>query len=169
MMIIEKREVNSDVFFQMIFDLLDGYGAVNFTVTGMSMWPFICHGRDQVIIERCSFERLKIGDIILVRAKPSKFLLHRVTRIDRRNSLVETTGDNNLIQDGWFDEKFIEAKVVKVIRKGKKIDCEQWQWKCLGRIWIFLLPYRRSILKKLVSIGRYKNAIRRGFLTLLSK
>lgn len=29
------------------------------------MWPFLCHGRDQVVLDYCSLDSLKVGDILL--------------------------------------------------------------------------------------------------------
>lgn len=52
-----------------------------FTVTGMSMWPFLCHGRDQVIVEKADKANLTTGDIILYHATEETFILHRITRL----------------------------------------------------------------------------------------
>ena len=41
----------------------------------------------------------------------------------------------------------IVAKVCKVIRKGKTIDCSQLKWSILFRIWMLLFPVRKWIFR----------------------
>ena len=57
--------VSAKTLFPIIRQLLNEHQQASFTVTGMSMWPFLCHGRDQVILDYCSLDSLKVGDILL--------------------------------------------------------------------------------------------------------
>ena len=63
----EKKLVSSDILFTAISEQLAQNRQAAFTVTGMSMWPLLCHGRDQVIVEKTDKKNVKIGDIILYR------------------------------------------------------------------------------------------------------
>lgn len=60
-MMEEKRWISSKALFTAMEALLAEDRQAVFTVTGMSMWPFLCHGRDQVIVKRCSPNNLKKG------------------------------------------------------------------------------------------------------------
>ena len=130
----------------------------SFTVTGNSMWPFICHGRDQVIVSACDSNQLCIGDIILFQTLSGKYILHRITAL--RPDAFETTGDGNCYRDGWFPRNCVRARVVKIIRKKKKIDCNSLLWKTVFFLWRKLFPFRRYLLDLLLYIGRYKGRIR---------
>lgn len=129
--------------FSMIEKLLAENRRAAFTVTGMSMWPFLCHGRDSVIVEKAEQSRLKTGDIVLFRATENLYILHRITYLDR--DFFQTTGDGNLYRDRQMPRSCIAAKVVAVIRKGRSIDCSRKTWRILSRLWMLLYPLRGRI------------------------
>lgn len=80
----EKRWISSKILFAAIEEQLAPNRQVVFNVTGMSMWPLICHGRDQVILQRTDRKALKTGDIILYRVTEEKYILHRITHMEKR-------------------------------------------------------------------------------------
>ena len=139
----EKKLISAKVLFAAISEQLACDRQAVFTVTGMSMWPFICHVRDQVIVAPVKTENLRTGDIILFRASEETFLLHRITHLDA--DFFETTGDGNLFRDGKFPYHCIIARAEKVIRAGKTIDCSSPVWKMLSGIWMLLFPIRSSV------------------------
>lgn len=55
----EKRLISSSVLFAAIEEELQNRHQASFTITGMSMWPFLCHERDKVIITSCAAADLK--------------------------------------------------------------------------------------------------------------
>lgn len=141
----EKRWISSQILFSAISEQLAAGRQAVFTVTGMSMWPLICHGRDQVIIEKTDKDDLRIGDIVLFCAAEDKYILHRITRM--KDGYFQTTGDGNLFRDPVMPYECVQAKVCKVIRDGKTIDCSFWGWKVLFRFWMFLFPIRKWIFR----------------------
>lgn len=150
----EKRWISSEALFSAIEELLAENRQAIFTVTGMSMWPFLCHGRDQVVVEHCNSEDLKKGDIVLFQTVLGNYMLHRITRLDENH--IETTGDGNCFRDGWFSTDCVKARVVKLIRKGKKVDCRSPVWKLIFHVWMFLFPVRNYLLRCLVKISHWK-------------
>lgn len=154
---IEKRWISSDALFSAIGELLAQHRQAAFTVTGMSMWPFLCHGRDEVIVEACDWNTLKKGDIVLLQTARGNYLLHRVTKI--KGEQFETTGDGNCFRDGWFEATCLRARVISVVRKGKKISCYHIWWKCAGWIWSHLFFMRKWLLKLLPMIASWKRTI----------
>jgi hypothetical protein len=154
-----KTGVHASELFNMLLPMLEeGRNAV-FTVSGMSMWPFICHGRDQVIVTACDPALLRVGDIILFRTPGGRYMLHRITAL--RPDAFETTGDGNCFRDGWFLRDCARAKVVSILRDGKTIDCRSWGWRAIFALWRFLFPIRRHLLRLLLWIGRYKAKVRK--------
>ncbi len=149
----EKRWISSDLLFTAISEQLAQNRQAAFTVTGMSMWPLICHGRDQVIVEQANRDTVHKGDIILYQVSESHYVLHRVTRLEKNR--FQTTGDGNLRRDPMMPYDSIMAKVTKISRNGKMIDCNAPQWKFLFRIWMVLFPMRRMIFGGWFRIRKY--------------
>ncbi|MDO5410058.1 MAG: S24/S26 family peptidase [Lachnospiraceae bacterium] len=147
------RMISSQILFAAIREELACNRQASFTVTGMSMWPFICHGRDKVVVGAVKPEELRKGDIILFQPVKDKFILHRITK--RSLEYFETTGDGNLFRDGRFAYDCVIAKVDKVIRNGKSIDCNNRGWKMLSQMWIFLFPIRKQIFHTWFRIRKY--------------
>lgn len=151
----ENQWISPDILFPSIQELLaEGRQAV-FTVTGMSMWPFLCHGRDQVIVSQGEAKMLQRGDVILFQTPLGNYMLHRITAL--RDGMFETTGDGNIFRDGWFPISCVRARVTEFVRKGKRIRCGSLRWKLVFRLWMLLYPVRPLLLRVLVSISRLKN------------
>lgn len=147
-------KISADILFPAIEEQLSAGRKASFTVTGLSMWPFIGHARDQVIISACDPDTLKIGDIILFQPLTGKYILHRVTAL--REDAFETTGDGNCFRDGWFPRECVIARVETIIRDGKKIQCSKAGWRIAFYIWGELFPIRRSLLRLMRRLARYK-------------
>lgn len=150
-----KKMIPPEVLFAAISEQLACNRQAVFTVTGMSMWPFICHVRDQVIVEAVKQVDLRKGDIVLFQPTEGRFLLHRITWCSEK--YFETTGDGNLFRDGRFEYGCIIAKVRSVIRKGRSIDCDEFLWRVLSNIWMCLFPIRKYMFRVWFSIRKYKD------------
>jgi len=132
----------------------------SFTVTGMSMWPFLCHGRDSVILRAPVSEEIKVGDIVLLKIPVyEKYLLHRVTKL--RDGRVQTTGDNNCFRDGLFPISCIIGVVDSLERKGKAIPVTSRPYRVASSLWRVLYPIRPVLLKLLRLVSKCKNRLRR--------
>lgn len=153
MMETSKSLISSEILFSAISEQLNEGRQASFTVTGMSMWPFICHKRDQVIVSSCRTDLLRKGDIILLQTQLQNYLLHRITKITE--SGFETTGDGNCFRDGEFPFTCFRAKVTSLVHNGKKIDCDSWKWKIISRLWMALFPIRKWIFKGWFRIRKY--------------
>lgn len=149
----EKQWVTSKVLFSAIEELLAEGRQAAFTVTGMSMWPFLCHGRDQVIVEACQPETLRRGDIILLQTYLGNYLLHRITKVTPEGFV--TTGDGNFFRDGEFPALCVRARAVSLVRKGKTVRCSGWKWKVMSQIWMALFPVRKLMFAVWFRIRKY--------------
>lgn len=145
--------VSAQVLFPVIKDLLAEGRQAAFIVTGMSMWPFLCHGRDQVVLDVCTPEALKVGDILLFQTELGNYILHRVTAL--RTDRFQTTGDGNYFRDGWFSNTCILGRVVRFIRKGKIVDCRSRKYRFICRLWMFLFPIRKWFFAIWFRIRKY--------------
>lgn len=138
----------------MIEELLAEGRQAAFTVTGMSMWPFLCHGRDQVVVEACRPDQVRKGDIVLLQTCFGNYLLHRITKVS--GDRFETTGDGNCFRDGSFPFSCLRARAVRLIRKERRIECGSTRWKVIFSIWMALFPIRGALLHGLRVISRLK-------------
>ena len=160
-MMDETRKISSNVLFTAIEELLAENWQAVFTVTGMSMWPFLCHGRDQVVLKRCDLDKLKKGDVVLFQTPLGNYMLHRITRL--KGEQFETTGDGNCFRDGLFPRNCVKAKACSFIRKGKTISCDEPLWQMIFDIWSFLYPIRRYLLWGLRGLSHVKAWVRNRF------
>ena len=143
-MISEKHLIAEHILFEEIKNQLAAGRMISFTVTGMSMWPFLCHGRDQVVIKLLGEENLKKGDIILFQTSNGKYILHRITRI--KDDKIQTTGDGNYYHDGWITKECVIAKVDHIMRKGQKILMTDHKWRVLSDLWMRLFFIRKFLI-----------------------
>ena len=150
---VETKLISAELLFSAAEELLAEGRQVAFTVTGMSMWPFLCHRRDQVIVEACQLDTLRKGDIILFQTQLQNYLLHRITKITPHGFV--TTGDGNCFRDGEFPFSCVKAKVTSLIRNGKKIKCSGWKWNTVSQLWMALFPIRKWIFKIWSRIRKY--------------
>lgn len=118
---------------------------VRFTVSGNSMWPWLIHQRDSVLLEECGNQKLKKGDIILFQALEHHYVLHRITRKVKGGYI--TTGDGNLARDGFVPKDKVIGKAVVLYRKDRKIICCQWKWRLIARLWMVGFPVRKYLVK----------------------
>ncbi len=139
----ERKQIPARVLFPLIMEQLAQNRQAAFTVTGMSMWPLLCHGRDQVTVESCIGEDLRTGDIILLQTPFGNYLLHRVTKITKKG--VETTGDGNFFRDGTFPISCVRARVVCLTHRGNEIVCSGWKWRLASYLWMKLFPFRKPL------------------------
>ena len=154
------RTIVPELLFPAIEEQLSLGRDVSFTVTGKSMWPFIINGRDSVIIRACDPDSLKVGDIVLFQTPFKNYMLHRISAL--KDDSFETTGDGNLFRDGWFSKDCIIARAEKIVRKNKTINCNDFFWKFLFKIWLYLFPIRPMLIRMLVLIDKLKKRVQKN-------
>lgn len=145
------RMISSDALFSAMERQFAENRQAIFTVTGMSMWPFLCGGRDCVILKRCDTAKLRQGDVVLLQTQIGTYMLHRVTAL--KPDRFETTGDGNCFRDGFFPLSCIRAQMSGCIRKGKTISCDARLWCAASAVWTRLYPVRRHLLRMLRALG----------------
>lgn len=156
-----RKMIHAEILFEEIKELLKTGGMARFRVSGMSMWPFLCHDRDFVILKSIDPELVQVGDIVLLRKPDDCYLLHRVTAVN--GDLVQTTGDYLIYRDGWFSRDTIIGVVDSVIRKGKVISCSNPFWKAVMTIWRICFPFRNTLVIILQGISRWKHKLCKHF------
>lgn len=107
---------------------------------GTSMLPFICGGRDDVLLTSAENRKLKRGDIVLYSRPTGLFVLHRIHHI--RGNLFFMLGDAHTSIEGPISRNCIYAVAASVTRKGKEYHCDDILMHFLALSWLLARPFR---------------------------
>ena len=152
---MEHKEVktlpNNDVIAGVI-TALETVPRVILPVRGISMLPFIIGDLDSV--ELVKPQLVEVGDVVLAWINNSRYVVHRVIKIDGDN--VQLMGDGNLSANEFCKISDVVAKAEYVVSpSGRRaylyspwrVRASRFWWKIKPvRRWILAI-YRRTILK----------------------
>lgn len=114
---------------------------VTFVPKGSSMLPFIRGGRDSVVLVKN--DDISPLDIVLAKVGES-YVIHRVIKVD--GDRITLMGDGNLYGTEHCHRNDILAKVARIIKDERQIDCTCKSHRRKAIIWKRLLPVRRYLL-----------------------
>lgn len=117
---------------------------VTITLAGDSMRPLIRRGRDRVTIIPLE-RRPMIGDVVLFRGGPDRYVVHRVWKIE--GGRVQTFGDNCVNPDAWMPLEDVWGLVVRFERFGRSWRLDSDAARRLGRCWMAIHPARRMYMR----------------------
>ena len=135
-----------------IEDYLNERGTLTYSNVGVSMMPLLRQGRDLFTVRKKGPERCKVGDVVLYKRPPDKYVLHRIVEV-RRDSYV-ILGDNCVNREYGIRDSDILGVMTGYIRDGKEHSVMEQAY----------LDYTARILrneKKRVARIRLKLRIRR--------
>ena len=117
--------------------------SVTLPVNGRSMLPFIIGGRESVILKRTTV--IDIGDVVLAWVEGSRWVVHRIIRID--GNQLTLMGDGNIVGVEHCAVSDVKARVTHVVdERGKPHDLYN-RWRTMGaKVWWWLRPIRRYLL-----------------------
>ena len=134
---MKKMIVPNEILLAEADDLLSKGIEVVLMTKGNSMLPFIRGEKDSVNLKR--FGAVEVGDIVLARIAPQRYVLHRIFAID--GDVVTLMGDGNLVGTESCRLGDILGTVTEIIRpNGSKKKVTK------GSLWRKLLPVRRYLL-----------------------
>lgn len=128
-----------------IKELLSNNIKVKLTVTGNSMYPFLRHGTDSVLLSSKATEKIKKGTVVLYTRDNGQYVLHRVIKIKKTHFFIAGDAQKNI--EGPLSHDKVIAAVTSVFRDSKEIMCKSLIWRFLSMLWIFVLPFRVCIIK----------------------
>ncbi|MBU7007240.1 S26 family signal peptidase [Phosphitispora fastidiosa] len=112
---------------------------------GLSMYPLLAGGRDEVIIAAVSGRHLKRGDIVLYQRKDGTHVLHRIHHIN--DAAYYMLGDAQTWIEGPVREEEVLAVVTEIIRKEKSILCSNSGYRFISELWLLLRPIRPQLIR----------------------
>lgn len=123
---------------------------VTICLEGDSMRPLIRRGKDPVTIIPLNRE-LMIGDVVLFRGGPDRFVVHRVYKL--KGSFVQTLGDNCYNPDPWMPLENVWGLVIRYTRDGKTYPLDTEQARRRGRRWMKAHPVR-IFMKRCLNLAK---------------
>ena len=124
----ERREGDA----QRIADSLKRRGRISLRVHGTSMLPWV-RPKDIALIRTISMENVRCGDVVLFRRENHLFV-HRV--VEKRGSLDTAEfllkGDAHPTSDGLVQQQELLGRVVRIYRRGERIDLDAPRQLALG-------------------------------------
>ena len=141
----KEQVIPAHDWFAMLEPLLHDGCELKISPAGMSMYPFLVGGRDEVFLCSKLKKPAKRGDICLYLRDDQLFILHRIHHINQLGYFM--LGDAQTGIEGPIPKKHIRATATAVIWRGKKIPCNRWWLRCLVEIWLWLRPIRPYIMR----------------------
>lgn len=139
------RKVKPNIFLVGVAELLSEGHSVKVRIDGMSMFPFIRGGEDEV--ELVPYKRNTVipkGSGVFFRWK-EQYMVHRLVKCAEGKFYM--MGDGNLKQIEVVDEDGILGILQTIYRMdGSSVDCTEEQWRCRGLWWYRLRSIRRFLL-----------------------
>jgi len=146
----------------LLIELIRAGQTVKMTVTGNSMYPFLRHLKDSVLLTGPSRCPIKKGRIVLVCKPDGSYVLHRIVKL--RGDCFWMLGDAQTIMEGPFSTDSIIATVKNVSKKRFTISTDSCLWRSMSFLWHLLLPIRSSMFRCIRFISIIKTRITKNTL-----
>ena len=141
---MEKKSISLAELIPLIEEELACDGEFEININGTSMLPLLVEGRDTVTLAKADGQLNKY-DVPLYKRKDGSFVLHRVVSV--KDGSYTMCGDNQWIKEEGIEASQIIAKAVRFQRKGKTVKTDSFGYKLYCRLWQFLFPVRKYIVK----------------------
>ncbi len=142
---MEKKRVRLEEMLPVIAETLSAGGTVKIPITGTSMRPLLYCGRDTVTLSAAQFPLQKF-DLPLYRRADGAFVLHRVVAVEKDGTYT-MCGDNQWVKERGILDAQIIGVATEITRKGKPFSVDAFRYKLYVRVWHFLLPVRKYLVK----------------------
>lgn len=120
---------------------------------GYSMYPMFVPGRDEAVIAKADFEKLRRGDVVLYRRTEGILVLHRLCK--KGKDCFFAVGDNQYLVEGPLRMDQIKGKLVGFVRKGHYISTANPIYLAAAHLWLFMRPVRGPIMTAGASVKRF--------------
>ncbi len=119
-------------------------------VTGYSMYPLLRSITDCVLLEKA--ESLRKYDIVLFERDDGTYILHRI--IKKKGDILTIAGDNETKKEYPVNVSSCIGKVTAIWRNGKYYCADVWWHVLYSRLWLFVFPVRKTLVKLYHSIAK---------------
>jgi len=130
---LEIKIIQNDLFFRELSNRIADGERVRIRAKGNSMLPFIRDGKDEIVLEKTSYNSFQKGRLLLIKMPNENYILHRVKKISGNNILLN--GDGNLLLFENCSRENAIAEATEVIRNGKSIKVGHFHWELYRLLW----------------------------------
>lgn len=146
-----KKRVKLEELLPIIEEKLSAGGTVVLPITGTSMLPLLVAGRDKVTLKSAVLP-LEKDTIPFYRRDDGAFVLHRKVGEDENGYVM--CGDNQWVREHGITDKNIIGEVAFITRKGKTFSVSSRRYRLYVKLWKFLFPVRKYIVKIRGKLGK---------------
>ncbi|MBR3258495.1 MAG: S26 family signal peptidase [Eggerthellaceae bacterium] len=138
-------------------DYLEEHGTLTYSNVGASMLPLLRQGKDLFTVERkAPGTRCKVGDVVLFRRPPDKYVLHRVVEVMPDSYTI--MGDNCVTKERDVRDEDILGVMTGFVRKGKAHSVDERGYRAYSAVTMAMTPVRvfakKAINRLRRSLGR---------------
>ena len=145
------KKIDTYTYVSMLKELAEEGKEVRMVISGSSMSPFLEQERDSIFFTAPQ-RPLKKGDIVFYQRPSGQYVVHRICRVCPGG--YEIAGDGQTELERGVKPEQIFAVVTKVERKGKILKQGSFWWEFFAHIWIYVIPFRRKIMKIYAAMRR---------------
>ncbi|RKV82268.1 MAG: hypothetical protein D8H91_01400 [Alloprevotella sp.] len=138
------RQVEQNLLFEEMRNVLSQGCQVQLRVRGRSMRPMLEHERDSVTLQQEPVLRYGQGDVVLAHTTDARWVLHRIVQCDDTRCVLQ--GDGNVGQQEQCLRTEILGRVVYFERKSKRYAANHVFWRVYANFWQRLVLVRRPLL-----------------------
>ena len=115
-------------------EYLDRYPRLVRTNVGVSMLPLLRQGRDLFVVEKRGSGRSKVGDVVLYRRPPDKYVLHRIVEVREKDYVI--LGDNCAYREYGVTDDDILGVMTGFVRDGKQHTVTERGYRLYTFLWL---------------------------------
>lgn len=153
---MQTKSVALSEIYDVMKEMLDKGGTVNFNPRGTSMLPTLHNDGDRVVLKK--YDSLKKYDLPLYLREGGQFVLHRVVSVNA-DGTYNMCGDNQ-----WHIEKNIRpdqiiGTVIQIQRGNRKFSASNPIYRLYVRLWVGIRPLRHIVIggtRKILRILKQK-------------
>lgn len=150
------KMTDADVLFSLAEESMKNGNDVKVKIAGFSMYPLVTSRRDSVLLTKC--EKIKKGDVPLIKREDGSFVLHRV--VDIKDGHLKLCGDYEQKAEYPVNPERIIAVAKGFYRKEKYISCDSKKYKLYTFLWMNTVAIRPVILKILGGGAKIKDKMK---------
>lgn len=149
---MQTKSVTLSEMYDVMKEMLDKGGTVNFNPRGTSMLPTIHNDGDRVVLKK--IKAIKKYDLPLYIRDNGQFVLHRVHKVNS-DGTFNMCGDNQWQVEKGVRRDQIVATVISIQRGNKVIKTSNILYRIYVVLWVKIRPLRRIVIGGKRRIGRF--------------
>lgn len=148
------KTVDTFEYVSVLKGLVEEGKEVNMLIAGSSMSPFICHYRDYIYF-RAPERELRKGDMVFYLRDNGQYVMHRICKVNK-DGTYDIIGDAQTVIERGIRRDQIFARIYQVKRKNRMIKEGDLTWWFFEKVWIRIIPLRRTIEKLYGIVSRLR-------------